>query len=222
MDKVAILGGTFDPVHWGHLWIAQTALSQIGLDRVIWVPNRYPPHKSGLAYEHRQVMVEIAIEDNPAFSLEEIQTANSRPDYALFTLLNLQTTYRNCQWYWILGLDTFRTLPQWYCRERLIPACEWLVAPRFCLEAGVQGSRREIFASTPVAPTSSAMQENCQQVAQHLADQNIQIRWQLLQMPSVSISSSAIRQYCRQHRSIRDLVPEKVRAYINTHHLYLN
>ncbi|HBY77168.1 MAG TPA: nicotinate (nicotinamide) nucleotide adenylyltransferase, partial [Cyanobacteria bacterium UBA11148] len=139
MDRVAILGGTFDPVHWGHLLIAETALSQLSLDRVLWVPNRHPPHKRALPYEHRRLMVKKAIANHPAFILSEIEVANSQSDYALFTLLNLQNAYPNCQWYWIVGIDAFQTLPRWYGRERLIPACDWLVAPRLLTGEGREG-----------------------------------------------------------------------------------
>lgn len=205
MGQVAIFGGTFDPVHWGHLLVAETALSQLGLDRVIWIPARRPPHKHGLAYEHRRLMVERAIADNPAFAMGSAQTGDSSPDYAIQTLTYLQTTYPKCQWYWIIGLDAFQTLPRWYHREQLIPACDWLLAPRPVSVQEINTPGRLLW----------------QQVVEQLAAQNIPIRWQLLQMPLVNISSSLIRQYCRQHRSIRYLVPEDVRAYITTHNLYL-
>ncbi|MBE9129003.1 nicotinate-nicotinamide nucleotide adenylyltransferase [Coleofasciculus sp. LEGE 07092] len=166
MGNVAILGGTFDPVHLGHLLIAQTALSQVGLERVFWVPNRHPPHKVGSLYEHRQAMVAKAIADNPIFTLPDLETDEIGIDYAFLSLQKLQKAYPNCHWYWILGLDAFKTLP--------------------------------------------------------IASQNISFHWQLLQMPPTGISSSLIRQYCREHRSIRYLVPESVRAYITIHNIYSN
>ena len=220
MGQVAILGGMFDPVHWGHLLVAQTALDQLSLDQVIWVPASRPPHKHGLAYEHRRLMVEMAIADNPAFVLSPMEISQTSPDYAIGTLVHLQYNYPNCQWYWIIGLDAFQTLPRWYCREKLIPACDWLVAPRSVL-----------VTSTAALGVESASQDQevdphniwlCQHIVGQLAAQNIAIRWQLLQMPLVSISSSLIRQYCRQRRSIRYLVPEAVRAYITTQNLYLD
>lgn len=214
MGKVAILGGTFDPVHWGHLVLAETAASQLNLDQVIWVPAYHPPHKKGLAYQHRRFMLETALADNPAFLLyeSEVETDRTGPDYAIATLSNLQETYPNSEWYWILGLDAFQTLPRWYLREKLIPACDWLVAPR----------PGDVAQEAPLFHTSdNSSLSFCQQVVQKLAEQNIPIRWQLLQMPEVGISSSLIRQFCCQGRSIRYLVPESVRTYINSHNLYL-
>jgi len=218
MGRAAILGGTFDPVHWGHIRIAQTALSQLDLERVIWVPAHRPPHKRTSAYEHRRLMVELAIAQNPAFVLGERKASLDEPDYAIDTLTGLQKTYPNSQWFWIIGLDAFQTVPRWYCRERLIPACDWLVAPRSLA----------IATTTTHSSTATNIQQevnthalgSCQQVAEQLAFQGIPIRWQLLQMSLLDISSSLIRQYCRQHRSIRNLIPDPVQAYITTHNLY--
>ncbi|MBD0344496.1 MAG: nicotinate (nicotinamide) nucleotide adenylyltransferase [Coleofasciculus sp. Co-bin14] len=219
MGQVAIFGGTFDPVHVGHLLLAQTALSQLNLDMIIWVPARCPPHKRGSAYEHRRLMVESAIADHPAFGVASVETARLEPDYAFKTFSDLQDTYPKHQWYWILGLDTFQTLPLWYHREKLIPACEWLVGPR-PLQMAETNVR---FSNTDITQQQRDTQESwlCQRVAEQLGSQDIPIRWQLLQMPLMGISSTLIRQYCRQHRSIRYLVPEQVRAYIMAHNLYL-
>jgi nicotinate-nucleotide adenylyltransferase len=217
MGQVAILGGTFDPVHWGHLLIAQTALSQLNLTQVIWVPDCLSPHKQACSYGHRRSMVEQAITDNPNFILSPVETVDAKPNYAIKTLTELQDTYSDCQWYWIIGIDAFQTLPHWYRREAVIPACNWLVAPRPIATTRFHFTKSE--RTQPLADSQSSWL--CQQVAQQLASQDISIRWQLLQMPAVGISSTLIRQYCRQHRSIRYLVPEAVRAYITDHNLYL-
>ena len=217
MGQVAILGGTFDPVHWGHLLIAQTALSQLNLTQVIWVPDCLSPHKQACSYGHRRSMVEQAITDNPNFILSPVETVDAKPNYAIKTLTELQDTYSDCQWYWIIGIDAFQTLPHWYRREAVIPACNWLVAPRPIATTRFHFTKSE--RNQPLADSQSSWL--CQQVAQQLASQDISIRWQLLQMPALGISSTLIRQYCRQHRSIRYLVPEAVRAYITDHNLYL-
>ena len=217
MGQVAILGGTFDPVHWGHLLIAQTALSQLNLTQVIWVPDCLSPHKQACSYGHRRSMVEQAITDNPNFILSPVETVDAKPNYAIKTLTELQDTYSDCQWYWIIGIDAFQTLPHWYRREAVIPACNWLVAPRPIATTRFHFTKSE--RTQPLADSQSSWL--CQQVAQQLASQDISIHWQLLQMPAVGISSTLIRQYCRQHRSIRYLVPESVRAYITDHNLYL-
>lgn len=212
MQKLGIFGGTFDPVHWGHLLIAQTALTQCGIDRAIWIPSGSPPHKSGVSVSclaHREEMVRRAIAHNPAFVLESIDGEIAGASYAIETLKHLQNLYPNTRWYWILGLDAFQTLPRWYRRQELIPACDWLVAPRL-------DPAFEPQLDAKVQP----MHFLCQQVESQLLSQSISIRWTILSMPQFPISSSLIRHYCRQQRSIRGLVPEAVRIYIAQEKLY--
>lgn len=206
MEKVAIFGGTFDPIHLGHLIVAQTAWSQLNLDLVIWVPTGHPPHKNGLAYVHRRAMVELAIANHPAFICSPVEVSPTGTDYAVKTFTALQAIYAQAQWSWIIGLDAFKTLPRWYGREKLIPACNWLVAPR-----------PESINVTKINPDQAKSQED---VVRAIASSNLKISWQLLQMPSVGISSSLIRQNCYNQRSIRYLVPEVIEAYITTHNLY--
>ena len=211
MRKMAILGGTFDPVHWGHLLMAEAAVTLMNLDRVIWIPDRYPPHKQAVGFEHRQLMVQQAIASNPAFVLSPVDTQRIAPAYAVETLLNLQEIYPQIRWYWIIGLDAFKNLPRWYRHQDLAPACDWLVAPR-ALPMTANQTKQEAI--------DSQVDTLCQQVAQKFAEQNVPIRWEVLPMPLVDISSSLIRRYCRDRFSIRYLVPEAVRIYIATHNLY--
>jgi len=205
MKKLAILGGTFNPIHWGHLLIADTALDQLSLDQVIWVPSSQPPHRNRntlVDITHRIAMVREAIAAHPAFTLAPIDLEDESKSYAIDTYRNLQATYPSSQWYWIIGLDAFQTLPRWYRYQELTNQCIWLVAPRSC--GLVDAASR------------------CQQVAQQITEQGNALRWQLLKMPRVEISSSLIRQYCGDRRSIRYLVPETVYIYIVLHHLYFD
>ncbi|MBD1837699.1 nicotinate (nicotinamide) nucleotide adenylyltransferase [Coleofasciculus sp. FACHB-64] len=206
MQNLGILGGTFDPIHCGHLLMAETALSQAALNQVIWVPSRCPAYKVAVEFEHRAQMVQQAIADHPNFVFSPLETNCTRPDYAINTLLDLQILYPNSRWHWIIGTDAFKTLPRWHRRQELVPACEWLVAPRpEELPIPVDDNRENLL---------------CQQIVQQLVAQELTIRWQLLKMPKVGISSSLIRHYCRQKHSIRYLVPEAVRVYISIHNLY--
>lgn len=209
--KRAIFGGTFNPVHWGHLVMAQTALSQCNLEQVIWVPAYHPPHKSSsglLEFGHRLQMLQGAIADHAAFTLSDFDPP-IKTSYAVSTFLDLQQSYPNTDWYWIVGSDTFLKLPQWYQREQLAVAIEWLVAPRLL----PRGSKN-------LAALQSHTEHLCQQVAQQMTEQSLPLRWQVLSMPILDISSSLIRQYCQEGRSIRYLVPDSVRMYINQEHLY--
>jgi nicotinate-nucleotide adenylyltransferase len=223
MQKVGIFGGTFDPVHWGHLAIAQTALSQFELDRVIWVPAHYPPHKLETAMaapQQRLEMVQRAIANQPAFVLESVPQHHSGSSYAIETLQQLQALYPHSEWYWILGTDSFQTLPRWHRRQELIPTINWLVAPRIAqlINAAPSSTHQQSYPDG-IEPQ---IEQVCQQVVVQLETQFIPIRWSLLQMPPVDLSSSLIRYCCLQGHSIRDLVPEPVRLYIETHRLYQN
>lgn len=207
MRKVGIFGGTFDPIHWGHLLIAETALNQVALEHVIWVPTLRPHYRQATQFEHRLAMVQRAIGDRPAFTT--VPSTADCSTYAINTLLHLQAIYPNTYWYWILGLDTFQSLPRWYQRQELAASCDWLIAPR-------------LLSSVPKEQGIVQTQLICEQVVQQLKDVNYNIKWQILQVPLFEVSASLVRQYCRECRSIRYLVPESVRIYIINHNLYFD
>lgn len=201
LQKVGIFGGAFNPVHWGHLLVAETAFNQLQLDQILWVTTYRPSHKKNshlLEFTHRLNMVQRAIADHPNFTTPDIPPEPEEPSYAISTLLKLKVLYPLADWYWIIGADAFQNLPDWRSSEKLASQCTWLVAPRNALD------------STTL----------CRQVADQLATNSLQIRWQILSMPQVEVSSSLIRYYCQTRRSLRYLVPEAVRDYIVTHQLY--
>lgn len=217
MQKIAIFGGTFNPVHCGHLLIAETALNQAVLNCVIWVPTYLPPHKlkteTSLSYRHRFEMVKLATATHTHFRVSAIESEYSGVSYAVDTLKRLQKQYVDAEWYWIIGLDAFQSLPRWYGRQELVKTCRWLVAPR--------PAPALVNAESSTNQSRLAMAEQaCTQVAQQLADQSMTVQWQVLKMPLVDISSSLIREYCCKKVSIRYFVPEAVRAYIAAHDLY--
>jgi nicotinate-nucleotide adenylyltransferase len=235
MRKIGILGGTFDPVHWGHLLMAQMAASQVALDQVIWVPDRVPPHKSRsslASFAHRRQMVATSIADCPNFVLSPLLSNPFGTSLAIDTLLYLQNFAPKAQHYWIIGTDAFQTLPKWHrCRE-IGKLCDWLVAPRPNpgegeWESGRVGKR----GSGGVGEWGSEregewermqVQTNAigRQVVEQMAMGGVEINWQVLAMPAIEISSSQIRRYCTEGRSIEHLVPEAVSTYIAAHQLY--
>lgn len=132
MEKVAILGRIFDPVHWGHLSIAQTAATQFALDRVIWSVDRATPHKSHsvLAFFNKwREMVALATAERPDFGLLPLDT-NPYASAAIDSLLYLPNLATEAQLYWIIGADAFQTLPKWPRCAEIAGLCDWLVAPR--------------------------------------------------------------------------------------------
>jgi nicotinate-nucleotide adenylyltransferase len=223
MQKIGILGGTFNPIHWGHLLMAESALEQAALDQVIWLPMNASPHKAqqdDVGFEHRLVMVQQAIAKHPAFTASAIEADRTGPSYAIATLKDLQKLHPQTQWFWIVGLDTFQTLPRWYGRQELVEACTWLVAPRPKASADQCGKAGDFNTTHRTSDSTDSTAIACKHVADALAAQSLQIRWQVLQMPIMEISSSLVRQYCRDRRSIRYLVPESVRIYLLAHQFY--
>lgn len=205
MQHIGIFGGTFDPIHWGHLVVAEAALSQVPLEKVIWVPSLNPPHKQAVLFAHRWEMLKLGTKENPAFTVSLVETKRSGTSYAINTLMDLSSCYANTHWYWIVGLDTFKSLPRWYRGKELAQMCDWLIAPR--LLGGETIAESELI---------------CKHVEQELKQHGLTIDWRLLNIPLVEISSSLIREFCQEGRSIRYLVPESVRFYIQTHNLYFD
>lgn len=227
MTNIAIFGGTFNPVHWGHLLIAETAIDQFQLDRVIWVPTFRSPHKANalLAFEHRLEMVQRAIAPHPAFMVSAIEGQRQGTSYAITTLKMLQVDEPNACWYWIIGNDAFQSLPRWYASEALIAQCIWLVAPRRTSSEDVhrleeeqsigEDPAHENLSLTPCpAPPSPRLP------TPFTLAPSLQPRWHRLQVPLIDISSTLVRQRCQEGRSIRYLVPEAVRGYIAAQKLY--
>ncbi len=253
--KLGILGGTFNPPHVGHLLMAEAGLGQASLDRVLWVPDRQPPHRSSavpLPYRQRCEMTQRAIAPHPHFELApawEAEIDSAAPSYAIDTLHHLQrqslpqpglnppsnpkwtcgsapsvdplvnssagrdapltaptptlTPASSAQWFWILGLDAFESLPRWYRFQEVVPQCQWLVVPRAIAAAPAANLQRRAIA-----------------VVETLQQSGLAVDWRWVPMPQIAISSSLIRRYCCDRRSIRYLVPDAVRTYIEQNDLY--
>ncbi len=220
MQKVAIFGGTFDPVHCGHLSIAEMAVCQCALDRVVWAVDPHPPHKSCsvlASFEQRREMVALATAGRPDFGLLPLDT-NGSATGAIDSLLYLKNLYPEAQLYWIIGADAILTLAKWPRCTEIAGLCEWLVAARG--NVGVEVGGR--FSSIDSGTEQMLVETNhvCSVVATQMAMRGVQIRWQVLTMPAIEISSSLIRRYCSEGRAIGHLVPEAIETYMMTHQLY--
>lgn len=216
-ESWGLLGGTFNPPHWGHIQIAQTAQDQAMLHRVVWVPAYRPPHRrreSLLPFNHRLAMVQTAIAPYPQFHASDIERDLPAKSFAIATLSRLQTRYPQVRWYWILGLDAFDSLPRWYQSDRLIPQCTWLIAPR-------PFSSAPASTISPLAYSTATAMECIQAQQAHWRTRGIDLSWQLLDMQPIPIASSVVRQQVRDRQPIDSLVPATVKTYIQQHQLYL-
>ncbi len=201
MATLGIMGGTFDPIHYGHLLTAEEARVQFGLARVIFVPNRYPPHKEidGVTDpEHRYQMTLLATMTNPNFTVSRTEIDRPGPSYTIDTLFALRKEWRAGDLFYITGADAIIQIirGRWERAAELLTLCQFIAAsrPGFTLEVdelrrtNVTGSRLD----------------------------NVHV----MEIPALAISSTDIRNRVGRGRPIRYLVPEAVEFYIIKHGLY--
>jgi nicotinate-nucleotide adenylyltransferase len=195
--NIGVLGGTFDPVHIGHLVIAEEARINLGLSEVLFVPAGQPWLKLDRNITpavHRVEMVRRAIADNPYFKLSTLEVERPGSSYTVDTLTMLRKQLGSeASFFFILGRDTLAELPLWKEPQKVVQLCRLVVPPRL-------GSRDL---------------KHLEKAIPGLLDKVIQ-----LDMPVIGISSSEIRQRLAQGLSIRYLVPPGVEKYITEHKIY--
>lgn len=199
---IGILGGTFDPVHIGHLAIAEETREALDLERVVFLPAGLPVHKPGRPVspaEDRVAMVAAAIADNPAFAVSRAEVDRPGPSYAVDTLETLVAQARAggdaADFVFILSSEAYAGLPTWRRPERIVDLCWMAVVPR--------------PGATPADPVAMA------RLVPGAARRTI-----VLDGPTLAVSGSIIRARVAAGRSIRYLVPDAVIAYISDHGLY--
>lgn len=240
--RVGILGGTFDPIHRGHLAIAIAAVQQAKLNQLLWIPDPHPPHKAVpdvTPLSHRINMIECAIAAWPNHHVWQVSDDGSAPSFAIATLSTLQQHKPGCCWFWILGLDAFCSLPKWYHSQELVEQCQWIVAPRLTFEQSQFAP--ELIGQPPSMQAIDFAQskERCDAVVAQFAKCDRTLCYQLLTLDSfhpIPASSSLIRQYFYQHSQrggspdppdgqsdfIHQWLPSAVQHYIQQHQLYSN
>jgi nicotinate-nucleotide adenylyltransferase len=195
--SVGIFGGTFDPIHLGHLAIAEEAREALGLERVVFMPASAPPHKPSrpvTAPEHRLAIVRLAVADNPAFEVSEAEILRGGPSYTVDTLARLREDGLAEPWL-ILSSEALAGLPEWRQPERVLSLARLAVVPR----AGFD----------PLGP--AWLEARYPGAAE---------RVRFLTGPLLPISGSVVRRRAAAGRSVRYLVPDAVAAYIAQHRLY--
>jgi len=130
--RIGLLGGTFNPVHYGHLVIAEAARETFRLDRVVFVPAGLPPHKRApkTSARHRLAMLRLAVRGNHAFIVSDWEIRQGRVVYTYETLEHFQKTQPRAALYFIIGSDSLKSLPRWREPRRLRRMCRWVAFPR--------------------------------------------------------------------------------------------
>lgn len=197
--RLGIMGGTFDPIHYGHLVAAETARTEFGLDNVLFIPTGMPPHKvnrpitdSNLRYR----MVEMSIKNNSYFKVSRMEIDREGPTYTIDTLRILHSLFPDQELYFITGTDALKELLTWRESEEIIKLAKIIGASR----PGYDASEflAKIYKKYPATRNSIAQ----------------------LEVPALAISSTDIRSRVRKGKSIRYLLPEEVRLLIEKNNLY--
>ena len=198
--NIGVLGGTFDPIHTGHLIIAEEARTRLGLTEVLFVPTGQSWLKVNNVIspaEHRVQMVRLAIADKPYFKLSTMEIERAGPSYTVDTLAELQGQIdAEDKLFFILGWDNLIQLPQWHEPSRLVKMCHLVAIPRVG------------YLTPDLDPLEAAIPGLSQSII-------------LLDTPQIDISASEIRDRVVQGLSIHHLVPDSVEGYIKQHHLYV-
>ncbi|HQJ08547.1 MAG TPA: nicotinate-nucleotide adenylyltransferase [Deltaproteobacteria bacterium] len=206
---MGIFGGTFNPIHFGHLRAAEEVRQEIGLDTVFFVPSYIPPHKElagGIPADKRLEIVRLAIRTNPSFALSSFEVEQGGSSYSIRTIEHVREAYGVTP-YFILGQDAFNEISTWYQSARLFGLAHFVVMSR---PDAKRPGLKDVLGGMPVSFEESD--------GGYVNDTGNRIMF--VNVTALDISSSLIRSLRRQGRSIRYLVPEEVEDYIRNERMY--
>lgn len=202
-QKIGIMGGTFNPIHNGHLVTAQEALSQFNLDRVVFIPTGNPPHKTKQEIadsEDRYIMTVIATSSNSNFFVSRMEIDRKKKSYTIDTVRQLKKKYGGgSSLYFVTGADAILEILTWKNTDEIISLCKFIAATRPGYDmTRIEDLRKKLFSS----------------------DEESYRKIYIMEIPALSISSTDIRNRLKSGRPIDYLVPEGVCNYILKHGLY--
>ena len=200
--RIGVFGGTFDPVHLGHLILAEQCREQAQLDRVLFVPAASPPHKQEQTltpFALRVEMLALALSGNHAFQIDELEKDRTGPSFTVDTLTRLTQRHPNDILAFMIGSDSLRDLPAWYQPKRILELAELLVMERSDWPCACPDALR---ASLGLGADFS-------------------LRYRIVAAPLVAIASRDIRRRIKEGRSVRYMVPRAVEAYAADKRLYI-
>ena len=207
--RLGIFGGTFNPIHIGHLRVAEEVREALELERIIFVPSYLPPHKE-LSYNvtgaRRLEIVKMALKSNAFFEVSSFEVDSGGSSYSIKTIEHIRELY-GCTPYFILGRDAFNEISSWYQVQRLFDLCHFAVMSRpgatECPLGDVLGEEAPRFQATPRG------------FINELGNEIV-----FVEVTAYAVSSSRIRELCKKGRSIRYLIPEEVHDYIRKERIY--
>ncbi|MGO1470576.1 MAG: nicotinate-nucleotide adenylyltransferase [Tissierella sp.] len=197
--KIGIMGGTFNPIHLGHLILSEFIREEALLDKIIFIPTGKPPHKDYSTVVdgfHRKTMTKLSIEDNPYFSLSSMELESEHISYTIDTMMKLKEEYKDDDLFMIIGADSLLQIETWEKYDKLLKETNFIVADRL------------------VKNSKDLLREIKRLNIKH----NVKIKH--LQSPIIDISSTKIRNMIKENKSIKYLVKEDVNKYILENNLY--
>ncbi len=224
-SRIGILGGTFNPIHMGHLVAAEEVGKDFNLDKVLLIPTDLPPlkeHDGVISPEHRLYMVSLAAESNPRLEARDLEVRRGGVSYTIDTLRTLSDEFgAQTQFFFIIGQDAFRSIGSWRDADKLFQLTHFVIVRRPTLSVDeVIGLLEEAIAVHHAGPAFVRTGFDDQVSAESLRVEPHSRQIWLKDIPYFDISSSRIRKRLAEGRSIKYLVPEPVEAYILEHLLY--
>ncbi|OLS03339.1 nicotinate-nucleotide adenylyltransferase [Tissierella creatinophila] len=197
--KIGIMGGTFNPIHLGHLILSEYIREGLNLDKIIFIPTGQPPHKDNskvIDALHRKAMTELSIKDNPYFFLSNIELERKYKSYTIDTIKELKEQYKDDTLIMIIGTDSLMSIESWKDSSELLKQIDFIVADRISREK----------------------EDTIKEIKRLNLKHSIEIKY--LDIPLLEISSTEIRDRVRKNKSIKYLVKENVYKYILENNLY--
>jgi nicotinate-nucleotide adenylyltransferase len=217
--KIGLCGGTYDPIHTGHMIMGEETGDVLGLQSILYIPAKLPPHKRDMKItpsEHRLAMVQLAVRNHKIFSASDLELKREGPSFTVQTLEYFRKTCPDDDFLFVMGQDAFIEIETWHRFEDVFDLCRLVIVTR----PGSPLVEPRLFTSAVrrFFPDDVVFLEGSPDT-----DRNrLQTNWRLcfLPIPALHISSSDIRRRIREGRSIRYLVPGSVRRYIRNNNLY--
>ncbi len=222
MEKIGLFGGTFNPIHTGHLTVSRDVREGFDLDKIWFIPSAIPPHKNEKQIAEasdRLEMIRLAISDNPIFEVSDIELKRSGPSYTIDTVSYFKRMVsKETQLYFIVGMDAFLDIQLWKSFRELFRVIPFIVMTRPGTVDGDRKKKETALQHLLVKKVSSEYRfEPTRNAFFHPDYQTVF----LFEVTPVDISATMIRRNRCQGRSIASLVPEKVNQYIESKGLYL-
>lgn len=196
--KIGLFGGTFDPIHLGHVDMIRQLCDHMALDKVLFIPAYIPPHKhkpSMTAYHHRFAMTELAVAEDAMFEVSAFESESTHPSYTLHTLEHFKAVFPEDQLFYIMGVDSFNTIESWHHWQELLHMTNYIVIDRPHKTLSVSRATTEVLNKSPYDVY-------------------------YLPLHTLPISSTMIRERLAAHETVEEFLPAAVLSYIEDNHLY--